>query len=216
VVKSTITNTRWNAVSLAPSIPRSGFFAKIDLDSLIIGNISAAGIYFQHALVAITNTNISDAKGGGIVGVSSSSFITNNFMNNNTWAGIRLKGGFSKITGNVIFFSLPTVSNQYGDGIVLSAIPGTQSINATLTGNGIDNSARAGVSIYGSQDSSMTLQGNAITCSSFDLDYEQDPFPGSDPGVFDAGGNGCGCPNGNGNCKKDSSHLTPPDPIAGP
>jgi hypothetical protein len=62
----------------------------------------------------------------------------------------------------------------------------------------------------------MTLQGNQITCSPFDIDYEQDPFPGSDPGVFDAGGNECGCPDGNGSCRSMSSHLEAPDPIAAP
>ena len=83
------------------------------------------------------------------------------------------------------------------------------SSTGTFTNNQIVQSERAGLSSFGS---TLSLSGNTILCSAFDIDVEE--LNGTPGVVQDLGGNQCGCGQ-TGQCVAASSSLQAPTPIGG-
>jgi hypothetical protein len=204
----TVMHTRWNGLSVAPKL-RAAPLAQVFVEQFKLIDAAGAGIYFEHALIAIDHATVLGPHHGGIVGFASSSFITNSDVLGSQEAGILIDAGWTDIHDNTILGTTPeTPFDVFGDGIVLaseSQLP----LVATLSKNLIQSSSRAGVSVFGA---SASLKNNTIFCSAFDLDGE---VGGGMPYAFhDLGGNLCGC-GIMGACKASSSVLSPPPPVGG-
>jgi hypothetical protein len=102
--------------------------------------------------------------------------------------------------GNLISGTLARASDgAWGDGIALALS------SATLMNNSIVNSARAGLSNFGSN---AALTDTTFQCSAFDLDAET--LAGKAAKFEDGGGNLCGCPSATGACVASSSSISSP------
>jgi hypothetical protein len=177
---------------------------------MVIVEPEGAGIYFANTIAFLDGVWVAGADTGGVVGVSSSSFILNSSFTGNTKAGIQLVDGFSKIENNVIVGTHAQdlgAEDVLGDGITLWSLDNL--MHAQLFDNLILGSDRAGVSAFGAL---VEMADNDIFCSAFDLGIED--F-GSFAGEYvDLNGNECGCglteP-----CLAKSYELKPPPPVGG-
>jgi len=203
---TTIHDTLWNAVSVAPPF---GFPIYFHVDSVSIVDPEGAGIYVSDTLAFIADAIVMLADAGGIVGVDSNVYVEDCGLYMNTEAGILLYdngGGDSggALLNNDIGNTFP-LDGVLGDGIVLF---GT---HALITDNTIWQSARAGMSMFGS---TADLGGNDIYCAAFDLDVEE--YDGTYTFPNDLGGNICGCVGDYPRpCQATSSTLQPPGPMGG-
>jgi hypothetical protein len=130
--------------------------------------------------------------------------------------GIIVLGADGLVANSIFRDSVGLAGGRLGDGVMVSSLvpltptspvqPETASIG--LEGCRIQNSARAGVSTFGGQ---VSLKGNRITCQAFDLDRENlVDLVGE---MLDQGGNQCGCPDADSDCKLVSVNLEAPAPL---
>ena len=97
------------------------------------------------------------------------------------------------------------MDDTFGDGIAVVSSGGLAS--ATITGSGITQSARAGISSFGA---AVAVGGSTLSCNPNDLDGEELDGPYE---FEDRGGNTCGCKHATG-CKVLSSTLAPPEAVS--
>jgi len=214
VKNSTIMNTLWNGISFAPKLLNPDNLPTFTAKSNMLLNPGGAGYYFEDSVVFIDDETEFGAAAGGIVGLSSTSFITNSFLVGNKEAGILLVGGFSEIENNTILGTKVGLDNILGDGISLwSRSTPQQVMKASVSDNFISGSDRFGISVYGA---AADLADNGIFCSGFigfDLfgaDHAMIPFE-----LNDLGGNQCGGCGTTPDCEATGEGLTPPPPIGG-
>src|SRR5262249_51855213 len=100
---------------------------------------------------------------------------------------------------------------QYGDGIVAGCHSGDGPSHVTLAGDRIEESARAGLSNFGSF---VALRSTAIECTAFDIEGEE--VQGVAFSFDNQGENVCGCPDAQDKCKVVSAGLDPPKPLQPP
>lgn len=197
-----IQNTLWHGVSM--KVPFHGELAIPNFimdDSKILYPL-CGGTYFENTTVFLSDVTVIGALCGGIVGYKSTGVILDSLLLYNYKAGIILveATGSPLIRDNTIVHTLPTLSLQnWGDGISIFSSP-----DVFLDRNTIQDSARAGVGIYGS---GVSLQDNTMTCSAFDIDVEI--YDGLLPHPADLGGNQCSCGGPLGECEAVSSQLVP-------
>jgi hypothetical protein len=151
-------------------------------------------VTFQRATIDVQSTLVERTLEGGIIVLGADGLVANSIFRDS----VGLAGG------------------RLGDGVMVSSLvpltptspvqPETASIG--LEGCRIQNSARAGVSTFGGQ---VSLKGNRITCQAFDLDRENlVDLVGE---MLDQGGNQCGCPDADSDCKLVSVNLEAPAPL---
>jgi len=220
VQHTTIINTLWHGISVGPCLVNSVLANLLFQDFQII-NPGKAGIYFVWGNVAIDHGFVVGAQGGGIVAFQVHGLhVTNCNLLSNKEAGVLMQGIHPTLGQVGIVIQGNTIQNTqsiyglYGDGIMATLFPAEQSLVASLLNNQIIESERAGSSSFGAD---LSLAGNNIFCSPFDLDGEFFPSPSGIPYKFnDLVGNLCGCPRiplEGGGCEVTSSTLTPPPPV---
>ncbi|HEU4345692.1 MAG TPA: right-handed parallel beta-helix repeat-containing protein, partial [Candidatus Binatia bacterium] len=197
-----IQNTLWHGVSMKAPFHGELTIPNLILDDSKILHSVCGGTYFENTTVFLSDVTVIGALCGGIVGYKSTGVILDSLLLDNYKAGIILveATGSPLIRDNTIVHTLPTLSLQnWGDGVSIFSSP-----DVFLDRNTIQDSARAGVGIYGS---GVSLQDNTMTCSAFDIDVEtHNSIP---PNPQDLGGNQCGCGDPLGECEAVSSQLVP-------
>ena len=197
---ATISNTRWNGISV-------GAGAHATVQDTKIFDPQGAGIYMEGTTAFVFGVTITNAQTGGILGKMCTSDISDSNLFDNVRSGIELEDGTASIHHVLISGTKSIAGNLFGDAIFVlsSGLP----MSATLTHNTTILSARASVSVWGAE---ATLEDNSLTCSAFDIDSEA--VSGVSAVLHDEGGNVCGC-NTSVPCESKSSMLAPPPPIAG-
>ena len=224
VAETKIMHCLWNGISFSPGSPGAmpeGLKAlhKITILDTILENIENVGFAYIDGVGICDNLTITSCQAGAIVGYNSVVIVTDSVLSFNNIAGVALFKSSGFIGRNIISDTFPALSGPFagwwGDGIIAALCS-----NLAVYENNIVNSARVGVSNFGSE---ITMFSNNIACAGFEM--EVDPLPAhyfgpSDPpqetaGTFvDFGGNHCGCPNAAGSCVAQSTGLQPPEPQA--
>ncbi|MBI2395742.1 MAG: DUF1565 domain-containing protein [Deltaproteobacteria bacterium] len=131
-----------------------------------------------------------------------------------TQAGIFLGVTTATIDACVVRETRPNPTGEFGDGIAVSAgfldaegrtlVPSV----VTITGSLVENAARAGISVFGSE---LSLGGSRLWCAAVAIDVEEELDWGRrPPTLHDLGGNDCGCGSeAPGSCRARSSGLRP-------
>ncbi len=136
--------------------------------------------------------------------------VRSSLIEDNHDVGLLIGGGDAIVDASVIRTTAPRASDGlFGDGIVVATVAAPTS--ATITRTRIEDSARAGLAIFGS---SVSLGDSRIRCSAFALNGEL--FNESAFSVTDLGGNRCGCPLADTDCQLLSSGLEPPAGLGSP
>ena len=142
----------------------------------------------------------------------------------NRIAGIRLKNVFLAGLGhNLIKLTLPSkIDGAFGDGIIAECSDNVlvyqdgQNFALDFLPPGIEDSARVGVSSFGSN---VSLTNVKLECNSIELDQEDGSFSGcpNHPASFDdGGGNVCGCDGATVARQVKSSDLASPSELTQP
>lgn len=135
--------------------------------------------------------------------------LTGLLVERNLGLGVFIGGSDAAVAQTVVRDTAVAANGTLGDGIdavLLSTLMVPAS--ATITNTHVAQSARAGVGAFAA---TVTLEDTAIQCAAFDLDGEltpQTPFT-----VTDLGGNRCGCPTADRDCKLVTANLEPPLPL---
>src|SRR5437762_2739579 len=162
----------WHGVSIVKAKGKITFAESVIQLCLGIGYFSAGGN------VSLLNDIFGVNDGGGIlVNGADSVYVTKCYMFANRYAGIRLKGvSFAALCHNLIKLTLPKKDDgRFGDGIVVECSDNViicqddQNFALDFLPPGIEDSARAGISNFGSN---VSLTNVKIECSSFDLERE--------------------------------------------
>ena len=164
-----------------------------------------ACVYVSGALAFIGGSVLANCLGRGVAGFQATIVLFDSFIINSRVAGVALQDSGIWMVNNIIngTSSAFTTPGFLGDGVLAASSTGT------FTNNQIVQSERAGLSSFGS---TLSLSGNTILCSAFDIDVEE--LNGTPGVVQDLGGNQCGCGQ-TGQCVAASSSLQAPTPIGG-
>jgi hypothetical protein len=123
--------------------------------------------------------------------------------------GVQVTNADADVTSMVVRDTFADSEDRFGDGVsVVHAVPEWGAATANLSTLLVEQSARAGISNFGG---TISLDTSAIRCAAFELEGEslnEQPFT-----FDDLGGNGCGCPEADGECKVVSAGLEPPEAI---
>jgi len=224
VSHSSVTNARWNGISVAP--PLRSAPPHFDSDQFKAIDPQNAGIYYSHVISAHYAAYVSGAKGSGLIGVDSWSTIDKSDFLDNDEAGIYIAGGVVQINDNYIaktHFVLASQQKIFGNGLFLERTP-ENPLTATVSATVVEESDATSLVEFGA--SSVTLANDSFNCgwALYNIadpteDFDTEPLFGTDQnGLHDAGGNVCGCtlllepPHP---CEARSSQLGPPPPVAG-
>lgn len=212
VSDTTISDTVWNGISVAPRITLDSIgpgFRLITYNDKIV-NPQGAGIYLSQGFASVNEVLVENAQAGGIVGYKAKAIITNSFLLSNFQAGILLLDSddfpfvSNIIQGNAIQGSLP-LHGLLGDGITLL------NSGSELVRNNVSNNARAGLALLGSLG---RVKDNHFVCSGA-FDVQTDSLDGEQPIYVNEGGNVCGCGSSLGPCPLSSSAPMPPTMVGG-
>jgi hypothetical protein len=217
VQDSKVADMLWHGVSIVQAK------GKITFGDCFIELCLGVGYFSTGANVSLLNDTFGANAGGGIL-VNGAGVVEVNkcYLYANRIAGIRLKNVFLAGLGhNLIKLTLSNkIDGRFGDGIIAECSDNVivyqdgQNFALDFLPPGIEDSARAGISNFGSN---VSLTNVKIECSSFDLDIEDGSLsgcPNHSSSWGNNGGNVCGCPDANGSCVTDSSGgIEPPDPI---
>jgi hypothetical protein len=135
-----------------------------------------------------------DTSTPSVLTLKSSAILSNHYV------GVGVYRSSAHMSGCLIADTLPSPSEGFGDGVGIVEVPETLTIIVEHTE--IVNSARAGVSAFGS---SVSLGATQVRCADFDLDRE--PSLGVAARFEDLGDNGCGCPASDQRCVPVSAGL---------
>lgn len=209
----------WHGVSIVQATGKSTLF-----DSLIELCLGV-GYFSTGADVSLLNDTFGANAGGGIL-VNGAGVVEVNkcYLYANRIAGIRLKNvSLAGLGHNLIKLTQPRKSDgAWGDGIIAECsdhvlvYQDSQNFALDFLPPGIEDSARAGISSFGSK---VTLTNVKFECNSIELDQEDGSFFGcpDHPASFDdGGGNVCGCDGATVACQPKSSNLAPPDDLTQP
>lgn len=197
-----IQGTLWHGISFAPLPSPDQGLPNLDIADSKVLAAACAGIFLSKGTSVVANVTVLGAGCGGIVGFQANGLILDSFLLANQVAGILLQEAPSfLVADNVIADTQPRPGDgRFGDGMAFFLSSG---IN--VESNLIQNSDRAGLSLFGS---AAALADNTITCSGFELSGE--PFSGVPFNFTDLGGNQCGCGSSLGPCVAVSPGLQPP------
>ena len=135
--------------------------------------------------------------------------ITQSSVERNRGFGILFFGMDGTIERTRVADTSPVSDGRYGDGVTAAydqfeLVPRELHIDDSA----IENSARAGVSNFGSR---VTLRGVTVRCAAFELEGEA--VAGVDFAYEDRGANACGCPTADATCRVVSVGLAPPEAV---
>jgi hypothetical protein len=120
--------------------------------------------------------------------------------------GIVFLGSTGQVSGSVVRATKPQPNGVFGDGFAVATVHDARA-NVAVHGSHIADNVRAGFANFGAD---TALKQNAITCSGFNLTAVAH---GESPYSFDdQGGNLCGCPAADSECKAISPDIEPPAP----
>jgi parallel beta-helix repeat protein len=151
-----------------------GYGVLVDAGSIVLCKTAIKGSALAGVLVSkgsgtIEWSQIDDNQGEGGIRVESSSGMVNihdNTLDGNEEVGIGVYSSTAVLMNNVITNTVATGTSNIGDGVVVAPLSGqTVMSSATLSGNTIQGSARAGVIFSGGSTGSIT--GNTITGNGF-------------------------------------------------
>jgi hypothetical protein len=180
-------------VTMIDLLDNGVFLSSGDQKSHVIANTTIAfagggGIVVLNTGASIQNCGLLACEKGGIWCLHSLVAVGSCFLHTNAIAGMAALASVVDFQDNEIHNTIPNPAGKWGDGITL--FPGPQfQTQATVFGNLVADSARAGLSNFGSV---VALQDNTIQCASFELEGE--PYLGFDFTFANNGGNACGCP----------------------
>jgi hypothetical protein len=121
-------------------------------------------------------------------------------------AGISVRGATVTLAHSLVLGVQPRQNDGgLGDGIIVQG--GQEAALVTLSGNRIEQAARAAVSSFGGV---AAMAGNALECDPIDLDAELYLVKAS---YQDLGGNTCGCGDARRSCQQLTANVMPPAPI---
>jgi Right handed beta helix region len=213
VQDSNVAAMLWHGVSIVKAKGHISFGENFIADCLGVGFFSGG----TGANVSLLNDTFGVNAGGGIlIQGATSVYVTKCYLYANRVAGIWLKNvSFAALCHNLVKLTQTQKATGYfGDGITVQCSENVivcqdnQNFALDYLPPGIEDSARAGISNFGSHISVFNLK---IECSALDIDIEN--LNGCDPAdFFDGGGLVCGCPDANGSCLGVSSQLTPAEP----
>jgi Right handed beta helix region len=212
VQDSKVGDMLWHGVSIVKAK------GHISFDENFIAHCMGLGFFSggTGANVSLLNDTFGvNAQGGILVVGANSVYVTKCYLYANRVAGIWLKNvSFAALCHNLVKLT-QNADGYFGDGITVQCSENVivcqdnQNFALDYLPPGIEDSARAGISSFGSNN--VSLFNVKIACSAFDLDIEN--LSGCPPpSFFDGGGLACGCPDANGSCLGVSSQLTPAEP----
>jgi len=184
------------------------------LDSLVDGSHEAGVLVFgakatiERSIVRDTAAQKSDGRFGyGVCAMHlerpADVTLRSSLVLRSKSVGIATIASSLHLEGCAIAETLPQVSDgQFGDGLVSTGA----GAKAFAIRSVVRKSARAGILVAGGD---FTVEGSAITCSTFDLDAE--PSADAPTSLDDRGGNACGCSGSLGPCRTASAGLAPID-----
>jgi hypothetical protein len=150
-----------------------------------------------------------DGGGGCHPETRATASLTGSLVERNLGLGVLIGGSDAAVAQTVVRDTAAAGDGTLGDGIA-AVLLNTLMVpaSATIANTQVAHSARAGV---GNFAASITLEDTAIQCAAFDLDGE---LTGETPFIFtDLGGNRCGCPTADRDCKLVTANLEPPGPL---
>src|SRR5262245_35799923 len=191
------------------------FLSSSDQNSHVIANttiafIGGGGIVVLNTGASIQNCGLLACEKGGIWCLHSLVAVGNCFLHTNAIAGMAALASVVEFQDNEIHNTIPNPAGRWGDGITVWPGPQFQT-QATVLGNLVVDSARAGLSNFGSV---VAMQDNTFQCAAFELEGE--PYLGFDFTFANNGGNTCGCPDlgeALGDCTAETVGLEAPEPI---
>jgi hypothetical protein len=136
--------------------------------------------------------------------------VTNSLIAGNRDLGLLLSGSSGTVVATAVVDTLSRGSDGlYGDGLVVvdgdylgsQNVPASLSVDASL----VARNARAGWASFGG---ALALARSRSVCDEVDLAI--DAYAGSEAELTDLGGNFCGCPKANEECRASSVVLQPP------
>lgn len=197
--------------------------SELQLVDSLVERSHAAGILLQGADVTIDHTAVRDTRmdasalfGWGIgisqqldTGGRTVATIVDAIVDGSHGFGVALVGSEAALEQSLIANTAPYGDGRFGDGV--TALPALDEASAELIGVTIENSTRAGVSLFAAQAS---LEASLLHCQAIDLAGETHM---GTPFVFDdRGANLCGCPDAADACKLANTTIGPPAPLDAP
>jgi hypothetical protein len=213
IVRATLPSPDGHGVGLVvlsePGGPSTAtvFGSRVELNSGGGVGVSGSSLSMEATVVRDTQPDVRGNGGSGIYGLveadtSTPSVLTlkSSAILSNHYVGVGVYRSSAHMSGCLIADTLPSPSEGFGDGVGIVEVPETLTIIVEHTE--IVNSARAGVSAFGS---SVSLGATQVRCADFDLDRE--PSLGVAARFEDLGDNGCGCPASDQRCVPVSAGL---------
>ncbi len=167
----------------------------------------------------LQNLDLQGQGAGGLLVIRSGPFaVANVHIQNAAIFGIAAVGSDLEIHDSEIEETIPRPSDGFfGDGVISMALgssePGgvERQAHVTLDSTHIHNSARAGISVFGS---SLSFADTTVSFNGFDLNGEE--YGGLPAAFLNLGGNTCGAPPTPSGCVVQSSGMTPPPSLVEP